>query len=143
MTVLWFILGIVLIFGIARYNESNKLFWTLLFAFIMGFAGTKMVINDHHEDEQSNGNLTQVCSTHVPKTVLSMATCYIISNLSKAYNVVTAQQHVSQSLTPALSETNITLSEVFERTRDQPSLTLIKPPELCLTKDFSTLHDTG
>jgi hypothetical protein len=143
MTVLWFILGIALIFGIARYNESNKLFWLLLFSFVMGFAGTKMIIDSHHGDEQSNGDLTQVYSTHVSTATLNAATYYITSDVLKANNVVTAQHHVSQGLTPALSETNITLSEVFERTRDQPLLTLIKPPELCLQKDFLTLHDSG
>lgn len=143
MTVLWFILGIALIFGIARYNESNKLFWTLLFAFVMGFAGTKMVLDINHGDEQSNGSLTQVFSTHVPATMLSASTYYIASNLSKDSNVVTAQNHVGQSITPALSENNITLSEVSKRTRDQPKITLIKPPELCYQKDFLTLHDTG
>lgn len=123
MTVLWFILGIALIFGIARYNESNKLFWTLLFAFVMGFAGTKMVLSNHHGDEQSNGNLTQVCSTCVPMTMSSTNMYYITDNLSKAGEVVTAQQHMGQSLTPALSEVNITLSEVSRRTRDQPTIT--------------------
>ena len=142
MTVLWFILGVALIYGIARYNESNSLFWTLLFAFVMGFAGTKMVIGNHHSDGQSNVNLTQVYSTHVPATMLSASTYYIASNLSKTSKVVTAQQHVGQSFTPAKCENYITLEEVSKRTRDQPLLTtLTKPPELCLTKDFSTLHD--
>ena len=142
MTVLWFILGIALIFGIARYNESNKLFWTLLFAFVMGFAGTKMLLEARQCNEQSSGNLAQVYSTHVP-AIINASVYYTASNLSQAGTVVTAQQHVSQSLTPALSETNTTQSEVFERTRDQPLFTLTKPPELCFQKDFSILHDTG
>ena len=142
MTVLWFILGIVLILGIARYNESNKLFWILLFSFIMGFAGTKMII-DHHGDEQGDGNLTQVCSTYVPTTSMGACMYYIANNMPKVENVVTALQHAGQSSIPALSEIDATLSEVFGRTRDQPLLVLIQPPELCLRKDFSTLHDTG
>lgn len=144
MTILWFILGIALIFGIARYNESNKLFWTLLFAFVMGFAGTKMVLNDHHGDEQSNDGFTKVYPTYGSTTILSTSMYYIASNLSKANKVVTAQQHASQGLTPSLCEINITSSEVSRRTRDQPLLTtLIKPPEICLPKDFSTHHDSG
>lgn len=143
MILLWFLLGIALILGIARYNESNKLFWTLLFAYVMGFAGTKMVLQTSNGNEQGNGNLTtQVYSTQAPTVSLSTLVYYITSN-TEATNVVTAQAPVSQGYTPALSETKITLSEVFGRTRDQPTLTLIKPPELCLTKDFTTLHDTG
>ena len=143
MILLWFLLGIALILGIARYNESNKLFWMLLFAYVMGFAGTKMVLQTSNGNEQGNGNLTtQVYSTQAPTVSLSTLVYYITSN-TEATNVVTAQTPVSQGYTPALSETKITLSEVFGRTRDQPTLTLIKPPELCLTKDFTTLHDTG
>ena len=143
MILLWLLLGIALILGIARYNESNKLFWMLLFAYVMGFAGTKMVLQTSNGNEQGNGNLTtQVYSTQAPTVSLSTLVYYITSN-TEATNVVTAQTPVSQGYTPALSETKITLSEVFGRTRDQPTLTLIKPPELCLTKDFTTLHDTG
>jgi hypothetical protein len=136
MILLWFILGVALIFGIARYNESNKLFWTLLFAYVMGFAGTKMVLQAVDSDEQSNRNLTQVYSTQVPTTNLSAFTYYMTNSLSKESNVVTAQMPVGQSITSELSETEVTLSEVFGRT-------LIKPPELCLTKDILILHDSG
>ena len=143
MILLWFILGIALIFGIARYNESNKLFWTLLFSFVMGFTGTKMMFDIHRSNEQSNVNLTQVYSTQVPVAKLSTNTCYITSIAPQEGNVVTAHQPVSQSVMPALSEKNVISSEVFGRTRDQPQLNLIKPPELCLLKDFLILHDTG
>lgn len=34
MDLLWFLLGIILIFGISRYLESNKLFWILLISFV-------------------------------------------------------------------------------------------------------------
>lgn len=37
-TLLVFVLGIIVIIGIARYNESNKLFWTLLISFLSGIA---------------------------------------------------------------------------------------------------------
>ena len=38
-----FIVGILLILGIAKYNKSNKLFWTLFTAYTLGFAGMKLV----------------------------------------------------------------------------------------------------
>ncbi len=144
MILLWFILGIALILAIARYNESNKLFWTLLFAFVMGFAGAKMYLDVHHGDEQqSNVNLTQVSSTQVSTTTLSALQHYVTSSMLQNGKVVTAHKPVGQGTSPATSETGVILSEVFGRTRDQPQLSLIKPPELCLPKDFSTLHDTG
>lgn len=141
MILLWFVLGIILIFGIARYNESNKLFWTLLLSYVMGFAGAKMVLDAHCSNEKGNDNLTQVYSTQMSATSLSILTYYITSDTSKNSNVVTAQPSVSQGYTPVPCEKDITLSEVFGRTRDQPQLTLIKPPELWLQKDISTLHD--
>lgn len=33
-----FVIGIIIIIFIARYNESNKLFWTLLVSFLSGMA---------------------------------------------------------------------------------------------------------
>lgn len=144
MILLWFILGVALIFGIARYNESNKLFWTLLISFVMGFAGAKM-INDVHfsNDEQSNDCLTQVCSTQMPMASLSTTAYFITDAMPKASNVVTAHKSVSQGFTPATCETNVTLSEVFGGIRDQPRQLPTKPPEPCLQKDFLILHDTG
>lgn len=143
MTVLWFILGIALIFGMARYNESNKLFWTLLFSFIMGFAGAKMVIDSHRGNEQNNGSLVQVYPTQMSTTVYD-ANAFLQTTMSLTSKKVTALNSASQEIIPAGNETNFILSEVFRRTRDQPLITqLIKPPELCLQKDFLILHDSG
>lgn len=140
MILLWFILGIALIFGIARYNESNKLFWTLLFAFVMGFAGTKMALDVHHGNEyQSNISLKQVNSTQAQMTTLSTLSYYVTSCLSDANTVVTALKPVSQGIAPAKNETGVILSEVFGRTRDQPRLSLLKPPRTVLeTRFFDT-----
>lgn len=140
MILFWFILGIALIFGIARYNESNKLFWTLAFAFVMGFAGTKMVLQTIDGNEQSNScNVTCVYSTQLPSTVSMVA---ILDELFEEPVDVTDPNAVSRIYTQE-TLTNVTLSKVIGRIRDQPLLTLIKPPELCLQKDFLTLHDTG
>ena len=142
MILLWFFLAVVLILAIARYNESNKLFWTLLFAFVMGFAGTKMVLNTISGNEkESNVNQTQVISTQMPTEALSTIQYYITDAVCEANDAVTGQYFVGQSM-PVSSE-NVILSEIYGRTRDQPQSSLIKPPELCLQKSFLTLHDTG
>ena len=143
MILLWFFLGIALIFAVARYNESNKLFWTLLFAFVMGFAGTKMVLSTiSGNEEESSVNQTQVISTQMPTETLSTVQYYITDVVCKANGAVTGQYFVSQSM-PVSSEKDVILSEISRRTRDQPQSSLIKPPELCLPKDFLTLPDTG
>lgn len=46
-----FVLGIVLITLLARYNESNKLFWTLLVCYTLGFVGTKLAFDAFRTDE--------------------------------------------------------------------------------------------
>ena len=35
---LMFVIGLIIIIGIARFNESSKLFWTLLISFLSGIA---------------------------------------------------------------------------------------------------------
>lgn len=62
MFVLWFIIGIILIFCISRYNESNKLFWTLLTSYVGAFAFTVVVLT---YNKPSNQNVDQVYSTQL------------------------------------------------------------------------------
>ncbi len=45
LNLLMFFVGIVLIFLIARYNKSNKLFWILLLAMLSGFVGGTVAAN--------------------------------------------------------------------------------------------------
>lgn len=135
MVVLWFVIGILVITGIARYNASNQLFWQLFLAFLLGFAVTKMVMPEN----QSNTAFEQVYPTQVSSAAQSWA---IIAHTSyaKDNNVVTAQPAVSQEYTPALPECSIT-SKTCGKVRDQPQEVITNPPETCLTKDFLTLHD--
>jgi hypothetical protein len=142
MILLWFIAGIALIFGIARYNESNKLFWTLLFCYVMGFAGTKMVLQAVDDNEKSNVSFSQTSSTQ-ESVDAAMLTTLSQTAVDLMPMKVTASTPASQNYMFEEKETGIILSEVSGRTRDQPQLSLLKPPELWLLKSFSTLHDTG
>lgn len=129
MILLWFILGIALIFGIARYNESNKLFWTLMIAYAMGFMGTKMVLETVSSEKQSNVNSTQIYSMQAPAASFGTLTCLVTDEMPKTSTVVTAQKPAGQSVVSAFNNVDITLSEVFGGIRDQPPQTLLKPPE--------------
>lgn len=140
MILLWFVLGMLLAFAIARYNKSNKLFWQLALSFVLGYALTVMYTRTF--SERSSDNLTQVCPTQVP-VVTSGNTLYLLTDACDMTSVkVTAFEPVSQVYTPTECEGVAISSEVFGRTRDQPILTITQPPE-CLTKVISTLHDTG
>lgn len=142
MILLWFVLGILLAFGIARYNESNKLFWQLAISFVLGYAATVMVTRTINGSEQSSENLVQVCPTQMPTVVSGSDIVYLLAGTATAPKKVTALESVVQVSTSEEREVSAILSKVFGRTRDQPLLTLTQPPE-CLTKVISTLHDTG
>jgi len=140
MIILWFILGILIILGIAKYNESNKLFWQLLLSFMLGFAITKMIQQVSNE-KQSNEALVQVYPTQMSNVCMWTMTAHN-TNMEKV-SVVTAHPSVSQEYTPVLHESDITMEMICGRTRDQPQKILTNPPELCLQKDFSTHHEYG
>lgn len=142
MILLWFVLGILLAFAIARYNESNKLFWQLMLAFVLGYAATVMCTRTFDEEGRSSVNLTQVYPTQVPVIMPNSKIYFLNGMCDVATTKVTASEPVSQDITPVLYKIGIVPSEVFGRTRDQPIVTLTQPPE-CLTKVFSTHHDTG
>lgn len=141
MILLWFLSGILLALGIARYNKSNKLFWQLALSFTLGYAATVMVSRTINGDERSSENLVQVCPTQMPTAVFSTPLVYQTTAVM-APAKVTALESAVQVLTPGSHETIAISSEVYGRTRDQPLLTITQPPE-CLTKVISTLHDTG
>ena len=61
-TLLIFLLGIIVIIGIARYNESNKLFWTLLISFLSGMA-VASVYNTVTAPEKNDNKVTLTKST--------------------------------------------------------------------------------
>lgn len=140
MIVLWFVLGILIAFGIARYNESNKLFWQLLLAFILGYSVTVMCTRTFGDDKKSDTNAMQVSPTQVHSVVLGNVKYLLEKAIDMQPMEVTAPTLVSQVYIPARIK-NVTRSEVFGRTRDQPLEALTKPPELCLTKGSLTHHD--
>lgn len=53
-----FIIGIIVIFCLARYNKSNKLFWLLLVSMMSGFVGGTIATNMKNE-KKNNVEYTQ------------------------------------------------------------------------------------
>lgn len=127
MILLWFVIGMMIAFGIARYNKSNKLFWQLALAFVFGYAANVMY-NRVFDDKQDSEDVVQMCPMQNP--VIEQCTTnlvYINSNMEPVK--VTAFNFASQDFTFDDHSINTIPSEVFGRTRDQPINTLIKPPE--------------
>lgn len=64
MTLFWLLISILIVGGIARFNQSNRLFWTLLVGLLIGIAGAglynRYFINNYAKD---NNNITTVTPT--------------------------------------------------------------------------------
>ena len=129
MELIYFFAGLLLAFGRARYNESNKLFWQLTLAFLVGYAGIVLATHVLGNDERNNGGSNQVSTTQMPAIVQANPDLFsLIGSNGLAPKKVTAL-HSAIQYDLDVNEPDAIPSEVFGRTRDQPTLALLKPPE--------------
>lgn len=114
LTLFTFILGIVLITLIARYNESNKLFWALLTCYVLGFAGVKL-IHDSFAKDEGKTTFMQVQPTQ-GLAASSGSLVYLLADDGLPAPKKVTSEPVSQAIVPAY-ERNFTLSNVQEVTQ--------------------------
>ena len=136
MTFALFILGILLAFGIARYNKSNKLFWTLSIAYVLGFACVKMIHDSLNTDEQSEKSLNQAYPTQGLCTAGNTYMCFF-NTASNTTHVKETSNPVSQVITPDYVELPITLSDVSGVTQGLTLHALPNPPNSAKFVDTS------
>lgn len=127
MTFLLFCLGILIILGIARYNESNKLFWTLFVAYTLGFAATKVVYDTIAEKGQSETSLNQAYPTQGLPAIQGAFVC-IPENIDCVTLSKVTSSLVSQDYTPGNVEQYFTLSDVSGATQGLYLHILPNPP---------------
>lgn len=125
MTLFIFLLGIAIILGIARYNESNKLFWTLLFSFVVSFAAAKIVIDSFSSKDGSNTTFEQVQPTQ-GLVASSGSLVYLLANEDLPAIKQDNAKPVGKALVPA-AERDIT-SSVSGVTEGLYVNTLANPP---------------
>ena len=125
MTLFLFLLGIAIIIVIARYNESNKLFWALLTCFTLCFAGTKLVIDNLSKNESKNA-FEQVQPTQGLMAASGSFQFLVTDDTSSATTKVTSKP-VSKAIVPAI-ERSITLSNVSGVTEGLYLHVLPNPP---------------
>lgn len=127
MTLALFIFAVLLALGIARYNESNKLFWTLLTCFILGIACTKVVYDTFSEKEQSEQSLNQAYPT---QGLLTTENTFMLFTNTDSYatDVKVTSKPVSQAITPDYIEPLFTLSNVSGATQGLTLHILPNPP---------------
>lgn len=136
MTALVFILGLLIILGISRYNESNKLFWTLLTSFVFCFAGTKIIVETFGEKGQSEKSLNQAYPTQGLDAASDTCMCFFNDELYKA-NVKETSKPVGQVNMPETSERTYTLSDVPVVTPGLYLHNLPNPPNEVILYDTS------
>ena len=110
MVLLELLTGIILITLIAKYNESNRLFWQLLLAFIGGYTAAQVV--NQITSEKAKTELTQVYPTQAPM-MTSGTIMYPLAGDSSEVNVKESSEPVSQVNTPASSECCTSLRKVI------------------------------
>lgn len=126
MTLLMFILGILLIAGIARYNNSNKLFWILFTCFTVGFTGMKVLHDTFKDKEQNETSLNQAYPT---QGLLAMDNAFVCIDNTIGYTTSkTMSNPVGQVNTPDYIESILTLSDVSGATQGLYLHMLANPP---------------
>lgn len=119
-----FILGVAIITLLARYNESNKLFWTLLTCLTIGFVGHKL-INDAFGKKESKVKVEQVQPTQA-LAVTSGSLVYLLADSTLPTSVKATSNPVSQVNVPI--NDSFTLSYASEVTQRLYPKTLPNPP---------------
>lgn len=119
MTLFAFVATVLAIIGIARYNESEKLFWQLFIAFCGSYAAAAAVYNfvDDEKDDKVvviDKVPTQVLSDVPTLDGLVTGMSFSASKRSKSAKPVSKDSLISQT-------NNIIVSKVHARMRGQPT----------------------
>ena len=116
MDLFLFSLIVLIIAAVARYNESNKLFWTLLTPFVVAFAVTKMIQKDSSPKQDETVTL-QV--SHTQSAVLtSDAFKYLLAGDSVSATKKETSPSVGKDTIPVENDT-IIRSKATSKIRDQ------------------------
>lgn len=118
MYVFWLILVIAVIFCIARYNESNKLFWTLLVAFTAGMTGGTAV-QMVNSNSQSKKTSVEVCPTQTSQPTLHLDGV-LASDTAEITSEPQAPISVSKDSILPITESDFLWKADFRKSRDRP-----------------------
>lgn len=119
MTLLTFIIGLLIILGIARYNESDKLFWMLFVSYVGGFAATTAVC-----EYISSKNKDKVEVVSPTPTQVLYGGSHRFCVLADPTNTVTNEEKSSDPVSKDSVKTkqDFVLSKVCAPARDQPTM---------------------
>ena len=136
MAITLFLLGLLIIFGIARYNESNKLFWALFVSFVLSFAGTKIIVDTFSDDERSDTTLIQTPPMQGLDAASDTCLCLLAGELLST-DVKATSKLAGQVCASGYYECNITSSNVVGVTQGLYLHILPNPPNDVIMFDTS------
>lgn len=135
MTLALFVCAILIALLFARYNGSNKLFWTLFVSLTLGIAGVKVLSSAFDNKEQSEQSLDQAYPTQALPAAKDTCLCFF-DNAIPAPKKETSKP-VSKANTPDYIESLCTLSDVSGVTQSLYLHVLPNPPNKVAFHDTS------
>lgn len=132
-----FCLVLLIIGAIARYNESNKLFWTLLTPFVVAFAVAKMVCKESSSAKQSEQVVLQSSSPTQSAALTPSTLMYLLAGDSVTAPKKKTSTFVGKDSISAIKKDSLTSSDVVSKTRDQPVHMFPNPPNDVIPYDTS------
>lgn len=117
MILFWFLIGIALILCISRYNESDKLFWTLFISFIGTFAATVAV--SKYISNKKQDKIEYVTSAPT-QALYTGSHCYCV--MPEPSVSATIEPSSSEPVSKDIQSNNLdlSLSKIAEGIRGQP-----------------------
>lgn len=123
MTLFWFLAGLAVCIGIARYNEDDGLFWKLFISFVGAFTAATVVKTQLESENQEK--VVKVEKATVPTQVLqstpSTINFYSLADVSRA---ATKREKSPKPVSKdsLINKNDSSLSKVFGSIRGQPQL---------------------
>ena len=123
MTLFWFLAGLSVCIGIARYNEDDSLFWKLFISFVGAFTAATVVKTQLESENQEK--VVKVEKATVPTQVLqstpSIINFYSLADVSQA---ATKRKKSPKPVSKdsLINKNDSSLSKVFGSIRGQPQM---------------------
>ena len=119
MILFWFVIGMLAIIAIARYNEDDRLFWKLTLSFVFAFTATTVALKVFGGNQEKNDLTEQVCPMQAPSTQQNVNMLAFVDT-SATVSDVTGPVPAGKDNALATREINSNLGEVYGWSRDQP-----------------------
>lgn len=120
MILFWFFIGVLGVYLIARYNQSNKLFWILLLSFVGMFTVGTICAKANRIENRNKTFHTQVCPTQL-KLITSSEGSFVTDDFSSStVTSVKTCVPVSKDNTLAICVDSFVSSKICGEIRGQP-----------------------